>query len=168
MRVALLTKEFPPDVYGGAGVHVDFLTRELRTLVELDVHSFGAHPAGTTGHAPDHGLTSANAAVQTLASTSRWRRRSTGADVVHSHTWYANLAGHVGSLLHGAAACGDGALPRTAPALEGRAARRRLRGVRWVERRHLRERRRDHRSLRGHEGGSAGRPTPTSTRRGCT
>ena len=50
MRVALLTREYPPDVYGGAGVHVEYLARELRNLIEVDVHAWGADRAGAIGH----------------------------------------------------------------------------------------------------------------------
>ena len=62
----MLTREFPPDVYGGAGVHVDFLVRELRRLVDVDVHCFGAPREGAVAHAPPAGLAGANAALQTL------------------------------------------------------------------------------------------------------
>ena len=52
MRVAMLTREWPPDINGGAGVHVDFLARELRNLVDLEVHCFGASREGAIGHMP--------------------------------------------------------------------------------------------------------------------
>ena len=42
MRAALISREYPPEVYGGAGVHIEFLTRELRKLIEVEVHCFGA------------------------------------------------------------------------------------------------------------------------------
>jgi starch synthase len=100
MRVAILTREFPPDVYGGAGVHVDFLARELRKLVDLDVHCWGEDREGATGHAPDPALESANAALQTLSINLRMAAAISGADVVHSHTWYANMGGHLTKLLH--------------------------------------------------------------------
>ncbi len=100
MRVAVLTREFPPDVYGGAGVHVDFLVRELRRLIDVDVHCFGAAREGATAHEPDPRLAGANAALQTLSVDLVMASALDGAQVVHSHTWYANLAGHVAKLLY--------------------------------------------------------------------
>ncbi|MDT4986329.1 MAG: alpha-maltose-phosphate synthase, partial [Micromonosporaceae bacterium] len=69
MRVALLTREYPPEVYGGAGVHVEFLVRELRRLVDVSVHCFGAErdEPGVHAYRPPSGLSAANAAVRTLA-----------------------------------------------------------------------------------------------------
>lgn len=101
MRVAMLTREFPPEVYGGAGVHVDFLARELRRLVDLDVHCWGAERDGATGHVADPGLEGANAALTTLSIDLRMTAAIGGCDVVHSHTWYANMGGHLAKLLHG-------------------------------------------------------------------
>ena len=110
MRVALLTREYPPDVYGGAGVHVEYLAAELARLVEVDVHCFGTRaPAGARepglplihGHPPLAELASANAAVGVLGVDLEIAAAISGADVVHSHTWYANLAGHLAGLLHG-------------------------------------------------------------------
>ena len=102
MRVAMLTNEYPPDIYGGAGVHVDFLVRELRRLVDVDVHCFGADRDDAHGYRPDGELSAANAALRTLSVD---LRMATGVDpatdVVHSHTWYANLAGHLTALLSG-------------------------------------------------------------------
>ena len=101
MRVGLLTREFPPDVYGGAGVHVDFLARELRRLVDLSVHTWGDSRDGATGHRPAAGLADANAALKTLSVDLSIANATGDCDVVHSHTWYANLAGHLAKLLHG-------------------------------------------------------------------
>ncbi len=101
MRVAILTREYPPDVYGGAGVHVDFLVRELRRLAQVDVHCFGAPREGAAAHAPAASLASANAALQTLSVDLSIADAVAGCDVLHSHTWYANLAGVLGGLLHG-------------------------------------------------------------------
>jgi starch synthase len=102
VRVALLTREFPPDVYGGAGVHADQLSRELRGLVDLEVHCFGEPRPGAVAH-PDHDarLEGANAALQVLSTDLLLAAAVGGADVVHSHTWYANLGGHLAKLLHG-------------------------------------------------------------------
>lgn len=102
MRVAMLTREWPPDIYGGAGVHVDFLARELRSLVDLEVHCFGSSREGAAGHEPDPQLATANPALRTLSVDLAMASAVDGADVLHSHTWYANLGGQIGGLLHGA------------------------------------------------------------------
>jgi len=101
MRIGLLTREWPPDVYGGAGVHVEYLARELRRLAEVDVHCFGAPRGDAVAHQPDASLAGANAALQTLSVDLRIAAATGTCDVVHSHTWYADLAGHVSALLHG-------------------------------------------------------------------
>lgn len=103
MRVDLLSREYPPEVYGGAGVHVEYLARELRALCEVRVHAFGGprEEAGVAGYPVPPGLASANAALQVLGVDLEMAAACAGADVVHSHTWYANLAGHVARLLHG-------------------------------------------------------------------
>jgi len=97
----VLTREYPPDVYGGAGVHVDFLVRELRRLVDVDVHCFGAPREGAIAHAPPTGMAGRNAALQTLAVDLEIADAVAECDVLHSHTWYANVAGVLGGLLHG-------------------------------------------------------------------
>ena len=101
MRVGLLTREFPPDVYGGAGVHVEYLTRELRRLIDVDVHCMGGPREGAEAHQPPVELADANAALATLGTDLVIANAVAGVDLVHSHTWYANLAGHVASLLYG-------------------------------------------------------------------
>ena len=101
MRVGLLTREYPPDVYGGAGVHVEYLTRELRALIDVDVHCMGGDRPGATAHRPPAELAGANAALSTLGTDLLIADAVRGVDLVHSHTWYANLAGHVASMLHG-------------------------------------------------------------------
>jgi starch synthase len=104
--VALLTREYPPEVYGGAGVHLEYLSRELRPLVDLTVHCWGAarddpavrayRPwdvlAGQAAHLP---------ALQAVAIDLAMAAGVEGADVVHSHTWYAQFAGHLAKLLFG-------------------------------------------------------------------
>ncbi len=99
MRIALLTREFPPDVYGGAGVHVDFLVQELRRTQDVDVHCFGAPREGAVGHEVPSALSGANFALQTFGVDLEMAATVAGADVIHSHTWYANLGGHLGGLL---------------------------------------------------------------------
>jgi starch synthase len=103
MRVDLLSREYPPDVYGGAGVHVEHLARELRRLCDVRVRCFGADrdEPGVAGYRIPGGLESANAALQVLGVDLEMAAGCAGADLVHSHTWYANLAGHIAKLLHG-------------------------------------------------------------------
>src|SRR5262245_50776148 len=103
VRVDLLTREYPPEVYGGAGVHVEYLARELRRLADVRVHCFGGprDEPGVTGYADPPGLARANAALRTMGVDLEMAAGAAGTDVVHSHTWYANLAGHVAKLLHG-------------------------------------------------------------------
>ena len=102
MQVALLTREYPPDVYGGAGVHVEYLARELRPLADVRVHCFGQRrdEPGVTAYSDPPGLGAANQALRTMGVDLEMAAGCAGTDVVHSHTWYANLAGHVAKLLH--------------------------------------------------------------------
>ena len=107
LKVALLSREYPPEVYGGAGVHVEYLARELAPLVELAVHCFGGarsapEVAGNYnpwellgGDAPEL------AALRTLSVDLLMAKAVRGSDVVHSHTWYANFAGHLAKLMYG-------------------------------------------------------------------
>ena len=102
LAVALLTREYPPEVYGGAGVHVEYLARELASLVRLTVHCQGADRPGAIAHQPWDRLDGANQALSTISADVSMASAAAAADVVHSHTWYANLAGHLASLLSGA------------------------------------------------------------------
>ncbi|MBG7704324.1 glycogen synthase [Streptomyces sp. MC1] len=102
MRVGLLTREYPPDVYGGAGVHVEFLARELTALVDLEVHCWGeGRGVGVVRHRPWSVLDGSNDALRTFSVDLAMAAALEGRELVHSHTWYANLAGHVAKLLHG-------------------------------------------------------------------
>ncbi len=101
VNVALLTREYPPEVYGGAGVHVEYLARELADLVSLTVHCQGADRPGAVAHRPWDLLDDANAALKTISAELSMAAAVASADVVHSHTWYANLAGHLASTLYG-------------------------------------------------------------------
>ena len=101
MRVGILTREFPPFVYGGAGVHVDFLTRELGSRVDVDVHCLGAPRDGATAHADDDPrFANANPVLGIFHADLEMVAGLGGCDLVHSHTWYANLAGHLAKLLY--------------------------------------------------------------------
>ena len=97
----MLTREWPPDIYGGAGVHVEHLAAELRKKITVDVHCFGEPRSDATAHVVPGSLSDANAAIQTLAVDLEMVNSSAGVELLHSHTWYANLAGHIGGLLHG-------------------------------------------------------------------
>ncbi|QJS08744.1 glycogen synthase [Streptomyces argyrophyllae] len=102
MRVGLLSREYPPDVYGGAGVHVEFLARELAALVDLEVHCWGeGRGVGVVRHRPWSVLDGSNDALRTFSVDLAMAAALEGRELVHSHTWYANLAGHVAKLLYG-------------------------------------------------------------------
>jgi len=101
VRIGLLTREFPPDVYGGAGVHVEYLAPALREFVEVAVHCFGEPREGATAHAVPSALAAANPALQTLGVDLSMVADLDGVDLAHSHTWYANMAGHLAKILHG-------------------------------------------------------------------
>ena len=109
MRVDLLTKEYPPFIYGGAGVHVNELAKVLRPLADVRIHAFGGprEPGtegaddGVTGYPEIAELDGANAALRTFGVDLEMAQGTEGTDLVHSHTWYANLAGHLAGLLHG-------------------------------------------------------------------
>ncbi|MFJ4175716.1 glycogen synthase [Microbacterium sp. NPDC089696] len=103
MRVEMLTKEYPPEIYGGAGVHVAELVSALRERVEVTVRAFGADrdERGTFAYRTPSGLASANPALQTLGTDLEIVAAISDADLVHSHTWYANFAGHIASQLLG-------------------------------------------------------------------
>ena len=101
LRVALLTREYPPEVYGGAGVHVAYLARELSALVDVTVHCQGADRPGAVAHRPWDHLAGANPALGVMSADLSMTAAAGSADVVHSHTWYANLAGHLAALLYG-------------------------------------------------------------------
>ncbi|MBX6386450.1 MAG: glycogen synthase [Microbispora sp.] len=103
MRVDLLSREYPPEVYGGAGVHVEYLARELRRLADVRVRCFGAprEEPGVRAYTVPAGLSGANAALQVLGVDVEMAAGCAGADLVHSHTWYANFAGHLAKMLYG-------------------------------------------------------------------
>lgn len=99
----MMTKEYPPEVYGGAGVHVTELTRFMREIVPVDVHCMGAprDAEGVYVHGVDPALENANPAIKTLSTGLRMAEAANNVDVVHSHTWYAGLGGHLAGKLHG-------------------------------------------------------------------
>ena len=107
VRIDLLTREYPPFVYGGAGVHVAELSAVLRSRVDVRVRCFDGPRTGddaqegVTGYAPPPDLEGANPALATFGVDLAMAGDVAGADLVHSHTWYANLGGHLAGLLHG-------------------------------------------------------------------
>ncbi|MGA8332258.1 MAG: glycogen synthase [Mycobacterium sp.] len=100
MRVAMMTREYPPEVYGGAGVHVTELVAQLRQLCAVDVHCQGAPRPGAFAYQPDAQLRGANPALSTLSTDLVMANAAAEATVVHSHTWYAAMAGHLAALLY--------------------------------------------------------------------
>ena len=105
MKIGLITKEWPPHVYGGAGVHALQLTQALRSKIEVDVHTFGkngdAAPTDATNHPLSDSFASLNPALAALITDIEIAHAVDGVDLLHSHTWYANMGGHLGCLLHG-------------------------------------------------------------------
>jgi len=107
VKVALLSREYPPEVYGGAGVHVEYLARELTRQVDLGVYCFGADRKASEvqgsykSWAALDGSAQELAALRTLSIDLLMAKDVAGAELVHSHTWYANFAGHLAKLMYG-------------------------------------------------------------------
>lgn len=103
VRVDLITKEYPPEIYGGAGVHVTELVKALRADIDVVVRAFGKarDEAQVYSYEVPPGLALANPTLATLGVDLEIAQDVGGADLVHSHTWYANGAGHIAQLLHG-------------------------------------------------------------------
>ena len=100
MRVSLLTREWPPEIYGGAGVHVEYLARALAPLGELTVHcQGGGDRVGAVAHPSWEALS--DAVLRVFSADLSMADAVSDAELVHSHTWYANLAGHLASLRYG-------------------------------------------------------------------
>ena len=99
VRTGLITREWPPSNYGGAGVHVEYLVRELRQLIDVEVHCFGEPRTDAIAHPTPVDLATANPALQTLGVDLAITSAISDVDVVHSHTWYANMAGHLTGLM---------------------------------------------------------------------
>jgi starch synthase len=104
VRIGIVTREWPPDVYGGAGVHIEHLVAALRSLPsgpEIDVHCFGGPRDDATGYAVPTSLAAANGALQAVGVDVEIAAALGDVELVHSHTWYANTAGLLASLVHG-------------------------------------------------------------------
>ncbi len=98
MKLSLLTREYPPSIYGGAGVHVAQLVPQLRKLIDVEVHCMGEPRDGATAHAEDF-PPGANAALRVLGADLSMAAAIGDVDIVHSHTWYANMGGHLAALM---------------------------------------------------------------------
>ncbi len=99
LKLSLLTREYPPSIYGGAGVHAAQLVPQLRKFIDVEVHCMGEPRDGATAHAEDYPA-GANAALRVLgADLSMAAAVAPDVDVIHSHTWYANMGGHLAGLL---------------------------------------------------------------------
>ena len=101
MKAVILTREYPPEVYGGAGVHVEYLARELAKLTPVEVRCFGGDRDTACAFRPPAELADANPALQTMAVDLLMAAEFEEGAIAHSHTWYANFAGHIAKLLHG-------------------------------------------------------------------
>jgi len=104
VKIGLITKEWPPHIYGGAGVHALQLTQALRSKIDVDVHTFGnngdAAPQDATNHPLPETFAALNPALAALITDIEIAQVVDGVDLLHSHTWYANMGGHLGGLLH--------------------------------------------------------------------
>ena len=109
MKVIFFTNEFPPNIYGGAGVHVDYLTRELKKYMNVAVHCFGEQDITeehlrALGHGPDKSIALADnrfaKAIEALSTNLKMAANIKGADIVHCHTWYAHFAGLLAKQLY--------------------------------------------------------------------
>jgi starch synthase len=103
VRVALLTREYPPEVYGGAGVHVEYLARELRAFEDVRVQAWGPPREDATGHTAWDALQGDAphlAALRAVSIDLTMAAKAEGAEIAHSHTWYANFGGHLAKLIY--------------------------------------------------------------------
>ncbi len=110
MRAALFTREYPPNVYGGAGVHVEYLSRELAKRIEVEVHCWGdQHSKGgnlqVVGAEPWAEITNGTegkfkAALEAFSLNLTQVKALAGIDVVHTHTWYVSMAGFLAKKLY--------------------------------------------------------------------
>ena len=110
MRVGLFTREFPPQVYGGAGVHVDYLSRELAKEIEVEVHCWGPQNFDygnlhVCGAEPWEEITNGTegkfkSALEALSLNLTQVKALMGIDIVHTHTWYVAMAGYFAKKLY--------------------------------------------------------------------
>ena len=105
MRVGLFTREYPPNVYGGAGVHVEYLSRELAKKIEVEVHCWGDQYSDSgnlhvRGNQPWNEITNGTTekfkgALEALSLNLTQVKALSGVEVVHTHTWYVSMAGYL-------------------------------------------------------------------------
>jgi len=100
IKVGLVTKEWPPHIYGGAGVHALQLTQALRKKISVDVHSFGEVRDDAHSHLLHQSFHDLNPALGALATDIEIAQSVGGVNLLHAHTWYANMAGHLGRMVH--------------------------------------------------------------------
>ena len=101
LSIGLVTKEWPPHIYGGAGVHVKYLTQSLRRYISVDVHCFGEERSDARAYSLGPKEAELNPALAALATDIEIAQNLGGVALVHSHTWYANMAGHLAKLMYG-------------------------------------------------------------------
>lgn len=111
MRVGLFTREYPPHIYGGAGVHVDYLSRELAKSIEVEVHCWGEQHSDSgnlhvRGNQPwseiSNGATGKfKGALEAFSLNLTQVKALTGVEIVHTHTWYVSMAGYLAKKLYG-------------------------------------------------------------------
>ena len=101
LSIGLVTKEWPPHIYGGAGVHVKYLTQSLRRYISVDVHCFGEERSDARAYSLGPKDAELNPALAALATDIEIAQNLGGVALVHSHTWYANMAGHLAKLMYG-------------------------------------------------------------------
>ena len=148
MRVGLMTREYPPYVYGGAGVHVEYLSREMAKTIEVEVHAWGAppeeskEPTQPSGEGAPSNLevyfeqpwdaitngTTAKfkGALEALSLNLLEQLHLEKIDVIHTHTWYVSMAGFLAKKLYGDSVCADDAFAGAVAGVEGGAAGFRL------------------------------------------
>lgn len=102
MRIGIFTREWPPNIYGGAGVHVEQLVGQLRRLEDVEVFCFDEARPDAHAFTPSEKLADANMALKTLSVDLQMAQAAADCDIMHSHTWYANMGGHLAGLLHDA------------------------------------------------------------------
>ncbi len=135
MKVALFTREYPPEVYGGAGVHVEYLARELRAFEDVTVHAWGVGDVPHTAWDALRATRPSCAALRSLSIDLTMAAGAQDAELVHTHTWYAQYRRPSGQARAGHPARRDRALAGAAAPVEGRAARAAATGCRRTPRR---------------------------------
>ena len=172
MRVAMMTREYPPEVYGGARVHVTELVAQLRRLCQVDVHCMGAPQDTAFAHQPDPALADANPALSTLSTDLRMAQAASTPE--RPRRWSIRIPGTRNGRSYHLAAARDSArgdrafTPRTQTTVEGRTARRRLSDLAVGQAHRDAGGRRGDRREQRHALPTCWKPTRPSIRRGST